>query len=71
MRARRRPSAAPRPTGAHRPGERIVGALGGRLPMTGGGRLLRKAFPEHWSFLLGEIALYSLVLLILTGVWLT
>ncbi|MFJ9762057.1 ubiquinol-cytochrome c reductase cytochrome b subunit, partial [Streptomyces sp. NPDC101149] len=52
-------------------GERLVGALGGRLPMTGDGRLLRKAFPEHWSFLLGEIALYSLVLLILTGVWLT
>ncbi|MGW4932336.1 cytochrome bc1 complex cytochrome b subunit [Streptomyces sp. NPDC004166] len=71
MRARRRPSAVRRTTGAHRPGERLVGALGGRLPMAGGGRLLRKAFPEHWSFLLGEIALYSLVLLILTGVWLT
>ncbi|MFI9802814.1 cytochrome bc complex cytochrome b subunit [Streptomyces sp. NPDC052301] len=36
-----------------------------------GGSLLRKAFPEHWSFLLGELALYSLVVLILTGVWLT
>ncbi|WP_225076853.1 MULTISPECIES: ubiquinol-cytochrome c reductase cytochrome b subunit [unclassified Streptomyces] len=32
---------------------------------------MRKAFPEHWSFLLGELALYSLVLLVLTGVWLT
>ncbi|GAA3837666.1 ubiquinol-cytochrome c reductase cytochrome b subunit [Streptomyces chiangmaiensis] len=39
--------------------------------MDGGGRLLRKAFPEHWAFLLGEIALYSLVVLVLTGVWLT
>lgn len=27
-------------------------------------------FPDHWSFLLGEIALYSFVLLILTGVYL-
>ncbi|MFG3114693.1 cytochrome bc complex cytochrome b subunit [Streptomyces sp. NPDC048197] len=33
--------------------------------------LLRKAFPDHWSFLLGEIALYSLVVLVLTGSYLT
>ncbi|MFF9817383.1 cytochrome bc complex cytochrome b subunit [Streptomyces sp. NPDC014006] len=33
--------------------------------------MLRKAFPDHWSFLLGEIALYSLLVLVLTGVWLT
>ncbi|MEU9156576.1 ubiquinol-cytochrome c reductase cytochrome b subunit [Streptomyces sp. NPDC048417] len=32
---------------------------------------MRKAFPDHWSFLLGEIALYSLIVLVLTGVWLT
>ncbi|MCL2734764.1 MAG: ubiquinol-cytochrome c reductase cytochrome b subunit, partial [Actinomycetia bacterium] len=31
----------------------------------------RKAFPDHWSFLLGEIALYSFVVLLLTGSWLT
>jgi ubiquinol-cytochrome c reductase cytochrome b subunit len=36
-----------------------------------GSRLLRKAFPDHWSFLLGELALYSFVVLILTGVFLT
>lgn len=35
------------------------------------GQLLRKAFPDHWSFLLGEIALYSFVLLVLTGSFLT
>ncbi len=35
------------------------------------GQLLRKAFPDHWSFLLGEIALYSFVLLVLTGSYLT
>ncbi|MEU2674338.1 ubiquinol-cytochrome c reductase cytochrome b subunit [Streptomyces sp. NPDC007164] len=29
--------------------------------------MLRKAFPDHWSFLLGELALYSLVVLVLTG----
>ena len=32
---------------------------------------LRKIFPDHWSFLLGELALYSFVILILTGVFLT
>ncbi|MEV6009706.1 ubiquinol-cytochrome c reductase cytochrome b subunit [Streptomyces sp. NPDC051976] len=32
---------------------------------------LRKIFPDHWSFMLGEIALYSFVIIILTGVWLT
>lgn len=32
---------------------------------------MRKAFPDHWSFLLGELALYSLLVLLLTGVWLT
>ncbi|GAA0555596.1 cytochrome b [Actinomadura welshii] len=32
---------------------------------------LRKAFPAHWSFLLGEIALYSFVILVITGIFLT
>jgi ubiquinol-cytochrome c reductase cytochrome b subunit len=32
---------------------------------------LRKVFPDHWSFLLGEIALYSFIILLLTGVFLT
>jgi ubiquinol-cytochrome c reductase cytochrome b subunit len=34
-------------------------------------RTLRYAFPDHWSFLLGEIALYSFVVLVATGVYLT
>jgi ubiquinol-cytochrome c reductase cytochrome b subunit len=34
-------------------------------------RQLNKVFPTHWSFLLGEIALYSFIVLLLTGVWLT
>ena len=33
--------------------------------------LARKIFPDHWSFLLGEIALYSFIVLLLSGVFLT
>ncbi|MBV9094367.1 MAG: ubiquinol-cytochrome c reductase cytochrome b subunit, partial [Streptosporangiaceae bacterium] len=32
--------------------------------------LMRKVFPDHWSFMLGEIALWSFVILLLTGTWL-
>ncbi|HJD83268.1 cytochrome bc complex cytochrome b subunit [Kitasatospora aureofaciens] len=32
---------------------------------------LRKIFPDHWSFMLGEICLYTFLIIILTGVWLT
>ncbi|HEX2298141.1 MAG TPA: ubiquinol-cytochrome c reductase cytochrome b subunit, partial [Pseudonocardiaceae bacterium] len=52
-------------------GERFADAVDARLPVMEGGALLRKTFPNHWSFLLGEIALYSLLVLVLTGVWLT
>ncbi|MDM7853608.1 cytochrome bc1 complex cytochrome b subunit [Cellulomonas alba] len=31
----------------------------------------RKIFPDHWSFLLGEIALYSFITLIISGIFLT
>ena len=31
---------------------------------------LNKVFPDHWSFLLGEIALYSFIVLLLTGTFL-
>jgi ubiquinol-cytochrome c reductase cytochrome b subunit len=41
----------------------------------GAAPLLRKAlryvFPDHWTFLFGEIALYSFVVLVATGVFLT
>jgi ubiquinol-cytochrome c reductase cytochrome b subunit len=33
-------------------------------------RLFNKVFPDHWSFLLGEIALYSFIVLLLTGTFL-
>ncbi len=46
--------------------------LDDRLGVAKGGRvLLDKIFPDHWSFLLGEIALYSLVVLIATGIFLS
>ena len=34
-------------------------------------RALRYVFPDHWSFLLGEVALYTFVVLVGTGVYLT
>ena len=42
---------------------------------TGAGSILSKAlryaFPDHWTFLFGEIALYSFLILIATGIYLT
>ena len=32
---------------------------------------LNKVFPSHWSFMLGEAALYSFIVLLLSGVYLT
>jgi ubiquinol-cytochrome c reductase cytochrome b subunit len=34
-------------------------------------RQINKVFPDHWSFMLGEIALYSFIVILLTGVYLT
>ncbi len=34
-------------------------------------KLLNKVFPDHWSFMLGEIALYSFIILLLSGTYLT
>jgi ubiquinol-cytochrome c reductase cytochrome b subunit len=33
-------------------------------------RSINKIFPDHWSFMLGEIALYSFIVLLLSGTWL-
>ena len=44
--------------------DRLHGARGLRV-------FLRKIFPDHWTFLLGEIALYSFIILLLTGTFLT
>ena len=34
-------------------------------------KALRYVFPDHWSFLLGEVVLYSFVILVGTGIYLT
>ena len=44
--------------------ERTGGAKGVRF-------LMKKVFPDHWSFMLGEVALYSFVVLLITGTFLT
>jgi ubiquinol-cytochrome c reductase cytochrome b subunit len=43
--------------------DRFHGARGVRV-------FLKKIFPDHWSFMLGEIALWSFVILLLTGTFL-
>ena len=50
----------------------VGGALDDRFHGARGFRVLfKKIFPDHWSFLLGEIALYSFIILLLTGTFLT
>jgi ubiquinol-cytochrome c reductase cytochrome b subunit len=52
--------------------EGVGGALDDRFHAARGFRVLfRKVFPDHWSFLLGEIALYSFIILLVTGTFLT
>ena len=34
-------------------------------------KALRYVFPDHWSFLLGEVALYAFLVLVATGIYLT
>jgi ubiquinol-cytochrome c reductase cytochrome b subunit len=34
-------------------------------------RALNKVFPDHWSFMLGEIAMYTFAILVATGIFLT
>jgi quinol---cytochrome-c reductase cytochrome b subunit len=49
-----------------------LGQLDDRLHSASGIRkLLNKVFPDHWSFLLGELALWSFVILLLTGTYLS
>jgi ubiquinol-cytochrome c reductase cytochrome b subunit len=60
---RRRDRAAP-------PGRTTPASDERRRPATPLRGVLNRVLPEHWSFLLGEIALYSLVTLVVTGVFL-
>ncbi len=51
---------------------KALNELDDRLGVARGGRtFMDKIFPDHWSFMLGEIALYSFVILLVTGVFLT
>ncbi|MFD5325103.1 cytochrome bc complex cytochrome b subunit [Streptomyces sp. NPDC127092] len=53
-------------------GERIADWADGRLGIyTLAKANMRKIFPDHWSFMLGEVCLYSFLIIILTGVYLT
>jgi ubiquinol-cytochrome c reductase cytochrome b subunit len=46
--------------------------LDDRLQLAGPMRKqLNKVFPDHWSFMMGEIALYSFIVLLLTGTYLS
>jgi ubiquinol-cytochrome c reductase cytochrome b subunit len=56
--------------------DRVLGKVGGDLDDRFHGArgvrvFMRKVFPDHWTFLLGEIALYSFIILLLTGTFLT
>ncbi|MGO1925881.1 MAG: ubiquinol-cytochrome c reductase cytochrome b subunit, partial [Brachybacterium tyrofermentans] len=54
-----------------------LGAVGGDWldqRVAGGGLvkfMARKIFPDHWSFMFGEVALYSFVILLISGTFLT
>ena len=53
------------------PLQRVASWADDRLHLAEGSRkYLRKAFPGHWSFLVGEIALFALVILLVTGTFL-
>jgi ubiquinol-cytochrome c reductase cytochrome b subunit len=56
--------------------ERVAGNVAGYVDdRTGAAKWMKKnltkVFPDHWSFLLGEICLYSFVILLLSGTFLT
>jgi ubiquinol-cytochrome c reductase cytochrome b subunit len=53
-------------------GEKVADWADGRLGLYSLAKTqMRKVFPDHWSFMLGEVCLYSFLILILTGVYLT
>ena len=61
---------------SYSPGVKKVGGVAGWIDDRTGaakgiGYLMKKVFPDHWSFMLGEIAMYSMIVCMLTGVFLT
>ncbi|MBT2386504.1 ubiquinol-cytochrome c reductase cytochrome b subunit [Streptomyces sp. ISL-11] len=66
------PAAGTGPSGGASRGEKLATWADGRLGLFSLAKAnLRKIFPDHWSFMLGEVALYSFIVIILTGVYLT
>ncbi len=73
----------PRPAEVEKPPAKLERKAAAALGDTGRGlddrfgaakaakKALRHVFPDHWSFFLGELALYSFVILVLTGIFLT
>jgi ubiquinol-cytochrome c reductase cytochrome b subunit len=51
----------------------LVRRVDDRLALSprGRGGLLDRVFPDHWSFMLGEVATYAFGYLVLSGLWLT
>ena len=66
-----RPPSRSDPTGQPRGPWRRPGPTSASVSRRCAKKNLRKVFPDHWSFMLGEIALWSFVVLLLTGVFLT
>jgi quinol---cytochrome-c reductase cytochrome b subunit len=65
-------SATAKPGAGSGPAAGVVTWFDERLGLGGlAKKQLRKVFPDHWSFMLGEIALWSFVILLLTGTFLT
>jgi quinol---cytochrome-c reductase cytochrome b subunit len=55
---------------------KALGGVAGWLDDRTGGAgftafILKKVFPDHWTFMLGEIAMYSLIICLLSGTFLT
>ncbi|SEQ67481.1 ubiquinol-cytochrome c reductase cytochrome b subunit [Lentzea xinjiangensis] len=68
-------SAITTPTKPANAAARVAGAAANAAderfhPAAGLRKQLNKVFPTHWSFLLGEIALYSFIVLLLSGTYL-
>jgi ubiquinol-cytochrome c reductase cytochrome b subunit len=59
------------PSSSPPPGRATIGWIDERVGAGRGvRRLLRYIFPEHWSFLIGEIALYAFIMLLASGTYL-
>ena len=69
------PTTASTTAGARR-APSTAGRLGGFVDSRFGASVvvrgnLKKIFPDHWSFMLGEVALYTFIICLVTGVFLT